>query len=140
MMDPGELEAQLSGAVGRGEITAEFQAQIDVESGRIVAAETLARWHHPTWGTIAPDLFIPIAERTGAIDEIGDRMFRLACDAALDWQRGGYGIEVAVNVSAAQLRDLAFARRVLSTVTSLDLEPPIEGARAGRRRRRGCRR
>ena len=125
MIDPTELDADLAGAVGRGEVTAEFQAQIDVASGRIVAAETLARWQHPTRGAIEPTVFIPVAERTGAIEEIGDRMFRLACDAALDWQRAGYGVEVAVNVSATQLRDPAFARRVLSTVESLAIDPQL---------------
>ncbi len=125
MMDASELELELPGAVERGEITARFQPQIDVRSRGIVAAETLARWEHPRRGMIPPSVFIPIAEQSGAIDEIGDHMITLACDAALDWREAGHEVEVAVNVSATQLRDHEFARRLLSTVRSHDLDPRL---------------
>jgi EAL domain-containing protein (putative c-di-GMP-specific phosphodiesterase class I) len=125
MMDPSELQDELEGAVQRGEIIARFQPQVDLHSRSIVAAEALARWEHPTRGRIAPSVFIPIAEESGVIDQIGDHMIQLACDAAWDWQQHGYDVEVAVNVSATQLRDHEFARRVLSTVESHALDPRL---------------
>jgi EAL domain-containing protein (putative c-di-GMP-specific phosphodiesterase class I) len=125
MMDPSELRSELEGAVQRGEIIAHFQPQVDVRSRAIVAAEALARWEHPARGTIAPSVFIPLAEESGAIDRLGDHMIRLACEAARDWQRSGYDVEVAVNVSATQLRDHEFARRVLATVQSHEIQPRL---------------
>ncbi len=125
MMERSELENELPGAVERGEITARYQPQVDVRTRGIVAAETLARWEHPSRGMIAPSVFIPIAEESGVIGEIGDHMIALACDAARDWQRAGHDVEVAVNVSATQLRDQEFARRVLATVQAHELEPRL---------------
>lgn len=125
MMEGSQLLSELRGAVQRGEIIAHFQPQVDLRSRRIVAAEALARWEHPTRGMIAPSVFIPMAEESGAIDEIGDHMIELACDAALSWQQAGHDVEVAVNVSATQLRDHEFARRVLSTVESHALDPRL---------------
>ncbi len=88
MMDLSELERELPGAVERGEITARYQPQADPRSRGIVAAETLARWEHPSRGMILPSVFIPIAEESGVIDDIGDHMIRLASDAALEWHEG----------------------------------------------------
>ena len=125
MENSARLSDELPRAVSRGEITAHYQPQFDVSSGEIVAAETLARWTHPELGAIPPSLFIPLAEDLGLIDELGDHMIDLGCEAARDWKRQGHAIEVAVNVSALQLADPDFARRLLRTVEQHDIAPRL---------------
>ena len=125
MEHSASLAAELPGAVSRGEIFAHYQPQFDVATGEIVAAETLARWWHQELGIIPPAIFIPLAEELGLIDELGDHMIDLGCDAARDWKRSGHAIEVAVNVSALQLTDPEFSRRLLRTVEQRDLSPRL---------------
>ena len=110
-------EADLPGAAGRGELVAHFQPQIDPASGRIVAAEALCRWLHPTLGMVPPAEFIPVAEETGAILEIGGFMLEAACAFASE-----SGVEVAVNVSAVQLADPGFSDRVVAACAGHGLE------------------
>ena len=119
------LADELSKAVARGEITAQYQPQFDVASMTIVAAETLARWTHPDLGPIPPTVFIPLAEKLGLIDELGDHMIAVACDAARDWLSHGHEIEVAINVSALQLADPEFARRLLRMIEERGLSPRL---------------
>ncbi|RLQ82631.1 putative bifunctional diguanylate cyclase/phosphodiesterase [Mycetocola zhadangensis] len=97
------VEEDLVGAVERKEIEAYFQPQIDVTTGKITAVEALARWRHPTKGLIPPADFIPVAERTGLIHEIGAYMLEEGCRHAARWRRDGLAIHVSVNVSALQL-------------------------------------
>lgn len=97
------MEKDLIGAVERNEIEAYFQPQIDVATGKITAVEALARWRHPTQGLIPPAEFIPVAERTGLIHEIGAFMLEEGCRHAARWRRDGHAVHVSVNVSALQL-------------------------------------
>lgn len=97
------IEDDLFGAVARHEIEAYFQPQIDVATGRITSVEALARWRHPTRGLVPPAEFIPVAERTGVIHEIGAFMLEEGCRHAARWRRDGLAIHVSVNVSALQL-------------------------------------
>jgi EAL domain-containing protein (putative c-di-GMP-specific phosphodiesterase class I) len=97
------VETDLVGAVARHEIEAYFQPQIDVATGLVTAVEALARWRHPTEGMISPAEFIPVAERTGLIHEIGAFMLEEGCRHAARWRRDGHAIHVSVNVSALQL-------------------------------------
>jgi EAL domain-containing protein (putative c-di-GMP-specific phosphodiesterase class I) len=106
-----ELTGALPGAVERGEIIAVFQPQFLLSTARVVSAEALSRWRHPGLGTVLPVEFIPIAEETGLISAIGDRMIELACRAATAWQRMTPTIEVALNISLLQLRSSGFAGR-----------------------------
>jgi len=93
----------LRGAVGRGEIRAHFQPQFDVATRRIVAVEALARWSHPVYGPIPPSVFIPFAEQHNLINDIGGAMIAEGCRCAALWRERGFDVQVAVNVSAAQL-------------------------------------
>ena len=119
------LASDLHGAVGRGEIIAHFQPQFAVDTREIVSAEALSRWVHPQLGMVFPDTFIPIAEEHNLIGEIGEHMFQLGCEAAAAWQERETPIEVAVNVSAIQLRDPAFAEHVLREVRAAKLDPQL---------------
>jgi EAL domain-containing protein (putative c-di-GMP-specific phosphodiesterase class I) len=97
------IASELRGAVSRGEIVAWFQPQVEVETGRIAAVEALARWQHPTRGLVSPLVFIPAAEDTGAIHDIGAFMLQEGCRHAARWRDRGFDLDVSVNVSALQL-------------------------------------
>ena len=105
LADRIELEADLKGAVERGEIVVAYQPIVEVESGRLTAVEALARWNHPTRGVIAPSVFIPLAEETGVIRSLGRHVLMTACTEARRWhdeQPRTPPLGITVNVSPAQ--------------------------------------
>ena len=108
-----QLEAELRRALERQEFENYYQPVISMNSGRIVAVEALLRWQHPVRGTILPGEFIALAEETGLIAPLGEWALRTACTQARSWaDQGIRGIQVAVNLSAYQLRDPHFAKLV----------------------------
>lgn len=94
------LENDLRDAIGNGEITPHYQIQVDLGTGAVVGVEALARWHHAQLGPIPPDEFIPIAEASGQIVDIGKHMISCACRDAL---RLPPDVRVAVNLSVIQI-------------------------------------
>jgi diguanylate cyclase (GGDEF)-like protein len=84
-IDRLQLETDLREAVTRGAIDAHFQPQVRVADQRVVGFEALARWQHPVRGNIPPSVFIPLAEHSGLIGEIGAQVLRLACRQAQAW-------------------------------------------------------
>ncbi len=99
------LEGQLRRAVERGELFIDYQPQVDLRMNRIIGAEALLRWRHPELGLIEPNRFIPIAEQSNLILQIGKWVLHTACAQNAIWQRAGLPrIRVAVNVSARQFR------------------------------------
>ncbi len=97
------LENALRKAVERNELQLVYQPQMELKSGRIVAAEALLRWHHPHEGLIGPERFIPLAEETGLIAPIGEWIIHHACRQAGAWRAAGHrGLTVAINVSGVQ--------------------------------------
>jgi EAL domain-containing protein (putative c-di-GMP-specific phosphodiesterase class I) len=111
------LEAEFRDAVAQGELVLHYQAQADV-AGRFVGAEALMRWRHPVRGLIPPDVFIPMAERSGLIFPAGNWAIRTACLQLVQWQGHPLfeGLSVSVNVSAAQLRRDDFVANVLRII------------------------
>lgn len=103
VIEIAEMTRALRRALSRGELAAWFQPQIDLRTNRLVAAEALCRWHHPTWGTVGPNEFIPVAEEDGTIHDIGRYMTTQAMGAMTEW-----GIDLSVNVSPAQLEGAGF--------------------------------
>ncbi len=71
------LQAEFPHALENGQIVAYFQPEVELSSGKVVAAEALARWEHPALGTLSPGLFVPLAEKLGLMAEFTQRMFRL---------------------------------------------------------------
>jgi EAL domain-containing protein (putative c-di-GMP-specific phosphodiesterase class I) len=115
-----DLAGQLRHAFVTGELTAHYQPQYDLASGRIVALEALCRWQHPRQGLLMPDRFIHVAERHGLISDVGRFMLEESGHRAREWHRRGAHVGMSVNVSPSELtRD--FARRLLSRLRSLDL-------------------
>jgi EAL domain-containing protein (putative c-di-GMP-specific phosphodiesterase class I) len=117
------MSFNLQHAVRRSEIVAYYQPQIDLGSGHIVGVEALSRWRHPTLGLLTPESFIPDAEENGTIIEIGAFMLDDGCRCAAAWRDDGYDVEVAVNVSAAQLARSEFFERVTANLRALELGP-----------------
>jgi diguanylate cyclase len=103
------LEHDLRHAISRRELRLVYQPQKDIKTGTITGLEALLRWTHATRGEIGPAVFIPIAEESGAILQIGEWVLRAACREASTWNRP---LAVAVNVSAVQLHTASFASLV----------------------------
>ncbi|MBU2098378.1 MAG: EAL domain-containing protein, partial [Gammaproteobacteria bacterium] len=97
------LAIELRHALNRGELTLNYQAKIELATGRITGVEALLRWHHPEHGEVSPALFIPIAEDNGLIVPIGEWVMETACRQVLAWQKKGLpALSLAVNLSARQ--------------------------------------
>jgi diguanylate cyclase (GGDEF)-like protein/PAS domain S-box-containing protein len=92
------LHQDLRAAIARGELRLHFQPQASI-TGEIVGFEALARWYHPTRGMVPPDVFIPLAEESGLIVQIGEWILRAACREAASWLRP---LQLAVNLSPVQ--------------------------------------
>jgi EAL domain-containing protein (putative c-di-GMP-specific phosphodiesterase class I) len=102
------MEANLRKALQDDELSLHYQPQIDLRSGRIVGVEALLRWHCREMGELSPSEFIPVAEESGVIVELGRWVLHSACRQAAAWQKAGLldTLEhVAVNLSACQARD-----------------------------------
>lgn len=117
------LVAGLRASLDRDGLSVAFQPIVELPGGRVVEFEALARWEDPELGTVTPDEFIPVAEAGGLIDELGLWVLNQACGRAVGW----VGIDgqdppsVAVNVSAVQLDNPAFAADVLGVLASTGL-------------------
>ena len=114
------MEDDLRQAVARGEIEVHYQPIVDLGTSRMVGLEALARWRHPRRGMTPPAAFIPAAERSGLIVEIGAHVLRRACQTAARWPTPIY---IAVNLSALQLRRPGFALRVAEILAETRLPP-----------------
>ncbi|MDY0122281.1 MAG: EAL domain-containing protein [Sulfurimonas sp.] len=97
-------ENQLRSAIERNELEVYYQPQVHLGTGKIVGAEALLRWNHPTEGKISPEVFIPIAEESGLITSIGEWVLNQACKQAKLWLDMGHRLTMAVNVSANQVK------------------------------------
>lgn len=115
------LENDLRLALGRRELSLAFQPQFDAVDGVPVGVEALLRWNHPDRGAVSPADFIPLAEQNGTIIEIGEWVLLTACQQAKPWLRQWPGLSIAVNVSPRQLRDPAFAARMLAIIAKAEV-------------------
>lgn len=114
------LEIDLRQALAKREFELHYQPQVDIESGEILGFEALLRWFHPVRGPVPPLDFIPIAEQTGMIVELGEWVLRRACLDAMSWPPS---VRVAVNVSAAQFRDAGLTERVTRILLDTGISP-----------------
>lgn len=114
--DRKQLEKDLSQALANHQLHLVYQPQINLESKRVIGAEALLRWEHPTRGLVPPDFFIPVAEANGTIVEIGQWVLDQACWQAARWASDGSPLRIAVNLSAVQLRQNTIVEDVLDTL------------------------
>lgn len=112
MAGRAELERDLRIALERDEFLLQFQPQLDVTTGRIVAAEALVRWKHPDRDMMLPGAFVPLAEETGVIVELGDWIMDKVCATAAKWARQGISQRLAINVSTRELAQPDFFSRL----------------------------
>ena len=103
------VRSDLNLALERGELFCVYQPIVDLETGRVAGVESLLRWQHPERGLVAPLDFVPLAEELGLIERIGHTVLQQSCEAVRSWRRAGHrDLYVSVNVSALQLRSVAF--------------------------------
>jgi diguanylate cyclase (GGDEF)-like protein/PAS domain S-box-containing protein len=111
------MEHELKAAIGLGQLRLYYQPQTNID-GDLTGFEALVRWLHPTRGLVPPGVFIPIAEASGLIVEIGAWILREACRTAASWPRG---LSIAVNLSPAQFRQSDFFALVHAVLVSTEL-------------------
>ncbi|WEK54036.1 MAG: EAL domain-containing protein [Candidatus Cohnella colombiensis] len=118
------IKNSLNRALQRNEFFVHYQPQVEATSGRIVGMEALIRWNHPKKGMIPPSVFIPIAEESGMIIPIGERVLQIACAQSKAWQLSGLPpIRVAVNLSARQFSQKNLAERIKYILSVTELDP-----------------
>jgi diguanylate cyclase (GGDEF)-like protein/PAS domain S-box-containing protein len=119
------LERELRQAVQQQQFVVHFQPQIEITAGRLVGVEALIRWHHPVLGLLAPDKFIPLAERTGLIVPIAEWVLGRACAAAEGWRvQTGHDVRIAVNLSPAQFHHRQNLAELVATALDRSELPP----------------
>ncbi|MDK6076859.1 EAL domain-containing protein [Massilia varians] len=120
------LESLLRRAIEKGEIFLEYQPQVEIDTGRLVGVEALVRWDSPELGRVAPVRFIPVAEDTGFISQLGQWVLAEACSQMRRWDRAGLAVpKMAVNLSVRQ-----FERGSIAPVVAAVLQEA--GLAAGR--------
>ncbi len=97
-----DIEAGLRDAIERKQLSLVYQPVVSIRDGAVRGFEALARWQHPRQGSVSPDVFIPVAESTGLINQLGSWTIREACRAAASWP---WDLQVSVNVSPLQLEN-----------------------------------
>lgn len=118
------LRNDLIKAIERNQFQIYYQAQVRLESSDILAAEALVRWEHPEWGMVSPNEFIPLAEETGFIINLGNWMLREVCKTYKKWMEQGMApIKVSVNYSSIQFFERNFVENILNIIGEYNLNP-----------------
>jgi diguanylate cyclase (GGDEF)-like protein/PAS domain S-box-containing protein len=126
MMARLQLETDLRQALERGEFRNFYQPIVALDSGEIVGFEALSRWHHPTRGLVGPNEFIPVAEETGLIRELGWWNLREACRQISEWRAGSIAnrhLTISVNLSAKQFLQPNLVEDIRKLLSELALPP-----------------
>ena len=121
-----QLESQLKHAIKNQEFTLQYQPIVELKTGRISSVEALVRWDHPERGLVPPMDFIPAAEETGLIGELGRYVLQQACRQVRMWQQqfpSDPPLTATVNLSAKQLEDPHLAQEVAATTGESELPP-----------------
>jgi len=120
-----EMEHELRKAISVGNIEVHYQPKVSIKSGKIIGCEALARWSHPEFGFVGPDVFIALAEETGLIYELGEHVLTIACKETKQWQTEyNYKGRTAVNLSTMQFRQ----SNLLDIVDNVLMKTELDGA------------
>ena len=120
-----ELLDDLRAASARRELALHYQPKVHAHSGLVTGVEALLRWHHPQRGLISPAVFIPLAERTGLIKEIGHWVILEACRQMQIWSELGIRMRVAINLSVQQLDSPTIAGDIAAALERFAVEPSL---------------
>jgi diguanylate cyclase (GGDEF)-like protein len=115
-----QLETGIRRGLAHGEFVPYYEQQVDLDSGALVGFEMLARWRSPQLGLISPDIFVPIAEEIGLINEMSERLMEQAFRDAREWDDS---LTLSINISPVQLRDPWFAQRLLKKLVEAGFPP-----------------
>jgi len=117
------LDVELRRALERSQFALLYQPRVDLPSGRIIGAEALLRWHHPELGMVSPAKFIPLAEETGLIVQIGEWVLREAAQQLVRWMEQGLRVEtLSINVSGVQIQRSHFSDTVYGVLLETECE------------------
>lgn len=114
------LESGLRRGIASGEFVPYYEQQIDIQTGKLVGFEMLARWISPDFGVVSPEMFIPLAEEIGVIGQLSENLIRKALEDAKIWDDE---LTLSVNISPIQLRDPWFAQKLLRLLTEAGFPP-----------------
>ena len=117
------MEEELRRALREDEFELHYQPIVDTKAGRVAGAEALVRWRHPERGLVFPDTFIPVAEASGLIDDLGLWVLRAACAQSKRWEDEGRALRIAVNLSARQFADSDLVDHVREALEQTRLAP-----------------
>ena len=125
LMERLELESELRKAIRAGELVVHYQPTYALDTSVLIGVEALLRWTHPDRGAIPPDVFIPLAEQTGLIHELGRFVLTEACHQAAEWGRINVGtpLKIGVNISGRQLQRADFVDEVRHVLETSGLAP-----------------
>lgn len=116
------LENSLRKALSADEFFLCYQPQVNLDTGKIIGAEALIRWHHPEKGIISPEGFIPMAENTGLINSIGEWVLLEACTQMKKWLDQGFALKrMAINLSSVQFQQTDFMKIIREVIASTGL-------------------
>lgn len=120
------LENHLRKAINRNEFTIYYQPKVEIETRKLIGAEALLRWNHPTKGLIAPAQFIPVAEETGLIKPMGLWGFHAVCKQSMEWQKIGLPpVPIAVNLSAVQFQQSDLTDKIIQILMDTGMNPKL---------------
>ncbi|MBN9608730.1 MAG: hypothetical protein BGO26_11630 [Actinobacteria bacterium 69-20] len=121
-------ELSLAGACNRGEMLLHYQPILNLAEQRVTGLEALARWQHPERGLVPPAEFIPLAEETGLIRQLGDWVMEEAWAQCREWNRAGAHVNVGINISARQISQDGFVESVAVLLDRLgpEVQPHME--------------
>ena len=126
LLDGFTIESGLRQAIKNQEFVAYYQPKIDIKSERTVGFEALMRWQHPNFGIIPPVQFIPVAERSGYIVDMGAWILKDAAKQAVEWNKGRkHKFSMAVNVSGRQMEQAQFVKTVREVLEETKIQPQL---------------
>lgn len=121
-----ELEAELLRAIERDELVLFFQPKLCLSTGELVGLESLVRWQHPKRGLVPPDEFIPLAEKTGLIEDLSRWVVKNVCQQLQSWSNvKDNRINVSINLSPVEFRNPDLAKDIISTITTYGIDPSL---------------
>lgn len=120
------LERDLRKSIEKNQLVVYFQPRVDAASGRIVSAEALVRWEHPVWGLVSPLEFIPLAEETGFINEIGDWVFSMVCENLNKWKQLNLEVvPISINISAQRFLKNDWKSKFVTILDKHAIDPSL---------------